>query len=157
LEQFASAIELSAFGQAMRSSAWAYPVANILHLFALAMLAGGIMAVDLRIMGFAKRLSLMAISEVLTPYAVVGLGLFIASGLAMFAADAVALLSNPVFLIKGGAVGAAVANALAFRACSKGKLDRWEHRAPGWARLSALGSLLLWSGAIIFGRLIAYQ
>jgi hypothetical protein len=157
LEQFASAIELSAFGQAMRSSAWAYPIANIAHLFGLALLAGGILALDLRMLGFARRLSLQAMSATLTPYAVGGLAIFVVSGLAMFAADAIALSGNSVFLLKGGVVAAALANAAKFRFYSRSQLSRWEHEAPPWARLSAMASLVLWSAAIICGRLIAYQ
>jgi hypothetical protein len=141
----------------MQSSAWAYPVANIAHLVGLALLAGGIMAVDLRIMGFGRRIPLKAMSDWLTPFAIVGLIIFAVSGVAMFAADAVALIRNDIFLLKLGAIGLALANALMFRHYSRFSLQAWEGQAPTWARASATASLLLWSAAIVGGRLIAYQ
>ena len=141
----------------MRSSAWAYPLANVAHLFGLALLAGGIMAVDLRIMGFWRRLPVKPLSDALTPYAMAGLAIFAISGMAMFAADAVTLAKSDIFFIKLGLVGLAVGNALAFRRFSQKRLARWDRRAPLRARVSAAISLCLWSAAIICGRMIAYQ
>jgi hypothetical protein len=156
IEVIASDIAASAFGQAMRSSAWAYPLANVAHLFGLALLAGGIMAVDLRIMGFWRKLPLKAMHDALTPFAIVGLLLFAVSGAAMFAADAKELVRNPVFLAKMAVVALAVANALAFRFRTKRALGGLSGELPFRLRLSAAISLSLWSAAIICGRMIAY-
>lgn len=141
----------------MRTSAWAYPLANVAHLFGLALLAGGIMGVDLRIIGFWRRLPVKPMSDALTPFAMVGLAIFAVSGLAMFAADAATLMKSEIFFIKFGLVVLAVANAIAFRRFSKSRLERWDRRAPLRARVSAAVSLSLWSAAIICGRMIAYQ
>lgn len=141
----------------MRSSAWAYPLANVAHLFGLVLLAGGIMAVDLRIMGFWRKLPVRPLSDALTPFAITGLLIFALSGAAMFAADSRALVGNDVFLLKLWLVGLAVANAFAFRRFSRGSLDSWGRKIPFLARASAAVSLLLWSAAIICGRMIAYQ
>jgi hypothetical protein len=141
----------------MRGSAWAYPLANILHLFGLALLAGGIMAVDARILGAWRRLPLAALSAALTPVAVAGLVLFALSGFAMFASDAAALVASPVFLAKLGVIGLALANALAFRRTSHGRLGAWASGVPVAARAMAAASLALWTAAIILGRMIAYS
>lgn len=154
IQALASDIAASAFGQVMRSSAWAYPLANVAHLFGLAMLAGGILAVDLRIMGFGRKLPLKAMHDALTPFAIFGLLLFALSGVALFAADAKELVRNPVFLAKMVIVTLAVANALAFRTFASGGLS--SNDLPFNLRLSAAISLSLWSAAIICGRMIAY-
>lgn len=115
------------------------------------------MAVDLRIMGFWRRMPVKPMSDALTPFAMVGLLMFGVSGLAMFAADPATLVKSEIFFIKLGLVALAVANALAFRRFSQTRLERWSRRAPLRARLSAAMSLSLWSAAIICGRMIAYQ
>jgi uncharacterized membrane protein len=141
----------------MKGSAWAYPLANVTHLFGLVLLAGGIMAVDLRIAGAWRRLPLASLSAALTPFAIAGLALFAISGFAMFASDATALIGSPIFLIKLCVVALALANAIAFRRMSRGKLARWEGGAPATARLLAILSLILWAAAIVLGRMIAYR
>jgi uncharacterized membrane protein len=138
----------------MRSSAWAYPLANVVHLFGLALLAGGIMAVDLRIMGVWRKLPLKTMHDALTPFAVGGLLVFALSGTALFAADAKELVRSPVFLAKMAIVGLAILNALAFRKFSGRALGNGD--VPIILRLSAAISLSLWSAAIICGRMIAY-
>lgn len=140
----------------MRSSAWAYPLANVAHLFGLALLAGGILAVDLRIMGLWRKLPLKAMHNALTPFAVAGLLVFASSGAALFAADAKELVRNPVFLAKMVIVALAVTNALAFRKFAKRALDNGSGDLPLNFRISSATSLSLWSAAIICGRMIAY-
>jgi hypothetical protein len=83
--------------------------------------------------------------------------MFAVSGAAMFAADAKALVGNSAFQLKLLVVAAALLNAIAFRRSAVRNMDRWGRRIPFAARISAILSLLLWSGAIIFGRMIAYQ
>jgi hypothetical protein len=157
IEALASDIDASAVGQLMRSSAWAYPVANIAHLFGLALLAGGIIAVDLRLLGMWHRLPLKLLHDALTPFAGAGLLIFAASGAAMFAADARALVGNGAFQLKLLVVAGALLNAIAFRRGTARNMGRWGKRVPLSARVGALLSLLLWGGAIILGRMIAYQ
>jgi phosphoglycerol transferase MdoB-like AlkP superfamily enzyme len=156
IEAIAEEIGASALGEVMRSSSWAYPVANVAHLFGLALLAGGILAVDLRIMGFWQKLPLKAMSDALTPFAIMGLLVFALSGGALFAADAKDLVKNPVFLWKMLLVGLAVANALAFRKFGSEALGNPVGNASFALRISAVLSLSLWSAAIICGRMIAY-
>lgn len=138
----------------MRSSARAYPLANVAHLFGLVLLAGGILAVDLRIMGFWRKLPLKAMDDALTPFAIAGLFVFALSGTALFAADAKELVKNPVFIAKMVIVALAVGNAMAFRKFAGRALGSGD--VPFALRLSAAISLSLWSAAIICGRMIAY-
>ena len=122
-----------------RGSALVYPVANTLHLLGLVMLVGGIGVVDLRVMGLWRRLPMAELSRALTPSAVAGLLLMVASGIILFAADA-----------------AALANAAAFRWAWNTRMMRWTDGAPRPAQAMAAASLLLWLAAGASGRWIAY-
>ncbi len=153
----AEALYATPLGVLMRETGWAYPLANVAHLFGLALLAGGILAVDLRLLGAFPRLPLTAIHAALTRFAVAGLLLFVASGVALFAAEATTLIGQPVFVAKMGVVALATGLALFFRFRWRDALTGWEAQVPGPARFLAIMSLSLWSAAIILGRMIAYR
>lgn len=152
----AAALEASPLGEAARSSGPLYPVANLVHLLALVLLVGGIGALDLRLLGLARSLPLLALSRLLTRAAVAGLILFLASGAVLFAADAGPLSRSSVFLWKMAGVGFGLANALAFRKLYGGRLADWDAAPPLPGRLMAAASLLTWLAVGGLGRLIAY-
>ena len=133
---------------------WAYPIANVLHLLGLVMLVGGIGVVDLRVAGLWRGLPLEALSRALTPVAVAGLAIQLASGLVLFSADGEALAGSTTFHLKLLLILVALANAAAFR----WRWRRSEDRAtPSFlARTSAALSLALWLAVGTLGRLIAY-
>jgi hypothetical protein len=153
VEALAAAVEASALGVWARGSAWAYPIANVVHLLGLVMLVGGIGAVDLRLAGAWRALPAEELSRALTPVAMGGIVLFAGSGVVMFAADARALAGSDTFRWKLAAIGLALANALLFRRLWRGRLDA----LPVSGRAMAAASLLLWLTAATLGRLIAYR
>ena len=120
-------------GRWSRGSALVYPVANTLHLLGLVMLVGGIGVVDLRVMG-----------------------LWLASGIILFAADAAAMARSAIFERKLILIVAALANAAAFRWAWNTRMMRWTDGAPRPAQAMAAASLLLWLAAGASGRWIAY-
>lgn len=141
----------------MRDTGWAYPLANVAHLFGLGLLAGGILAVDLRLLGAFRALPVAALSSALTPFAVAGLVVFLISGIALFATEAPTLIGQPVFLAKMAVVALATASALLFRWRWHRAMPRWNDRAPPLPRAFAAASLSLWAAAVILGRMIAYR
>jgi uncharacterized membrane protein len=153
----ARALFESPLGLVMRETSWAYPLANIAHLFGLALLAGGILAVDLRLMGAFRRIPLAPLSAALTPFAITGLVLFAASGLALCATEATTLIGQPVFIAKMAVIALATGLALGFRWRWHNELRLWTGRVPLAPRVLAAMSLSLWSSAIILGRMIAYR
>jgi uncharacterized protein DUF6644 len=157
LAGFARALEASDFGNWAASSTWAYPVANVTHIFALVLLLGGIGVVDLRLLGFFSRLPLTAVSAALTPLAIAGVVLLAASGFTMFAADAAAMAASATFQRKLVLIALALINAVAFRLLFGTRFEGWAEGPPLAARAMALGSLLLWSLVAIHGRMIAYS
>lgn len=128
----------------------------MLHLLGLGLVLGPILLLDLRLLGFGRAFELPALARVLTGWAVAGLLVLIASGIALFAADARALSANAVMQLKLLLVALAVSNALAFRALWKHRLGDWDRDAPGPARVQAAASILFWLAIPSAGRLIAY-
>jgi hypothetical protein len=148
---WAQQLEDSALGQWMRAG-WGYPFANVLHLGGLVLLLGSIGLLDLRLLGFSRRLEVEQVSRLLTPLGVVGLMVLLATGVMLFSADATALLGNRMMQVKLLAIAVAVLNALAFG----GRLHAWRHHPPPLGRAMAAVSLLAWPTVLVAGRMIAY-
>lgn len=154
-QALAAALEASWVGAWVREG-WHYPVVNTLHLLGLVLLVGPILLLDLRLLGWGRAFAPEAVSAAVTPIAVAGLLLMVASGIGLLAADAAALLGNPVMLAKLSLVALGVANAFAFRLVHGRRIGQWRHAAPLAVRLHALLSILLWTATLVAGRLIAY-
>lgn len=140
----------------MRTSAAAYPVANLAHLAGLVLLLGAMLLLDLRLLGVGRKLPLHEVSALLTPVAALGLIVLLISGALLFAADAGPLLNNPLLLLKLACIALGIANALIFRAIWSSRLETWDTAAPSLGRLQAAASLALWISAGTLGRLLAY-
>lgn len=150
-------LDMVGIGPWSRGSALVYPVSNTLHLLGLVMLIGGIGVVDLRVMGLWRTLSMAGLSRALTPVAIAGLVLMMASGVILFAADGAALARSAVFGRKLVIIAIALANAVAFRLVWRAGITSWPDTAPVAARVMATASLLLWLAAGASGRWIAYS
>jgi len=149
-------IEASATGVWMRSSGWAYPVVNLVHLLGLALLIGPILLLDLRLLGFGRQFSVPAVSGILTPWCVAGLLLLLASGALLFSADAAPLFSNRLLRIKVLLICLGVGNAVVFRRVWAARLQDWDRRPPPMGILQAAASAVCWLAVAGLGRLIAY-
>ncbi|OYW46485.1 MAG: hypothetical protein B7Z08_05645 [Sphingomonadales bacterium 32-68-7] len=135
---------------------WVYPAANVLHVFGLAMLVGGIGIVDLRIAGLWRSLPLAALNKALTPVAVAGLAVLVVSGVTLFAADGTTLSRSAIFQWKLLLIAAALANVVLFRMWWQPRITARATDLPLRARALAVLSLLLWVVIGTLGRLIAY-
>jgi hypothetical protein len=154
---FLAAIENSALAAWVResSSLWAYPTILFLHTVGLGFLVGLNAAIDLRILGVARRLPLAPMESF---FKIMWAAFWVnaISGTLLLMADATTKLTNRVFYIKMAFVFLAVANMVlirrrVFRAAA---IDT----APTarFNRALAVTSLLFWAGAITAGRLMAY-
>jgi hypothetical protein len=154
---FLASLENSTFGTWVResSSLWAYPTILFMHTVGLGFLVGLNVAIDLRILGCARKLPLAPFERF---YRIMWLAFWIntLSGTALLIADATTKLTNRVFYIKMAFIALAVINmALVRRRVFN---DPGIDRAPpgGFARMLAVTSIVLWAGAITAGRLMAY-
>lgn len=149
IAEWAAGLAASPLSRAVAASDWAYPAANVAHLFGLFLALGSVLALDLRLLGAGRQLPFPALSAALSPFIVAGFALIVASGLVMALADPVTLARSPMLVPKFGLIALAALNGLAFR-----RLGPRPH--PARAARHAFASLLLWAGAVTAGRLIGY-
>lgn len=150
-------LEAGAVGRAMRQEPLLFPAVEIVHILGFALLLGSIAVLDLRLLGW-RRAGVAAgrLAAATLPLSLAGFALALPSGLALLTTEASATGRNPVFLIKLGLIALAGLNALILHLTAWRAVDRWPDAPPPAARLAALASLLLWTGVVILGRLIAY-
>ena len=152
------ALEQSGTGQAIRQSVWLYPAANVAHVVGLAVFAGALAVMDLRLLGaFAATRP----ADVILPArraAIVALLIQIGSGACLFVAEASHIAQNPVFLAKMALVSCGLLLALAVhRSLSLYLLDAVAHEPiPLGFKAVASISLALWPVVAGLGRFIAY-
>ena len=137
----------------LRSSVWAYPLAEIVHLVGVALLVGSVFVVDLRLMGAGRALPLQALMRFVLPWTLASLLLVVPSGLLLFLAHAPELAANPAFRIKLALLVLAALNAWFFHRSFNTKADA---TSIVRGRYAAWISLALWLSIIAAGRLIAY-
>ncbi|MCC6946222.1 MAG: hypothetical protein IT539_00510 [Bradyrhizobiaceae bacterium] len=154
---WAVALQDSSLGISIRHSVWLYPFGNVLHVLGVALLVGSILALDFRMLGFAKaHVPVESASRLLTPVAVAGILLLVPGGLILFIADAGPLAGNTLLQWKLALVVIGLANAILFRVWWGGRLKTWDADAPAGARAQIVASVAIWLMVPALGRLIAY-
>jgi len=153
---WAQGVQDSSFAAAIRGGAYVYPFVNILHVLGVGLIVGSILALDFRILGFARSVSAEGASHLLTPFAVVGLAIAIPSGFALYASDAVSLSQNNLMWTKLVLIAFGIGNAVLFRKLWSSRLADWERNATALARSQAILSILIWISVPVLGRLVAY-
>jgi hypothetical protein len=135
-------------------SLFAYPTVLTLHTVGLAVVVGASAIIDLRLLGYGRRIPLSALLPIF-PVIWWAFALNAATGILLFMSEATTKGKQPVFFIKLTLIALALVNmALVKRVLTSTP----EHEARDGARHSRLAvvSMLLWVGAITAGRLMAY-
>lgn len=147
----------SALGTWVAGSIWGYPVILACHAVGMAAVAGTVVMINLRILGFARNVPITLFSR-LSVIAWAGLVLNILTGLALFSGDPVKFFYHPVFWIKISLITLGVVSVWqVIRVLRRVDLSPAGMAGiPAGTKLVAGFSLAFWSGAIIAGRLIAY-
>jgi len=151
------ALENSALGDAIRSSAHLYAAMQIAHLIAMATLVGTGFVLDLRLLGVAR----MPIAELLRvtdiPLAVAA-AVALITGIVMFSAEATTMAANPAFQAKVVLIGLLFGNALGFRWGARRSLLFWAdvHPPPFSARVAGALAITGWVATVAAARLIAF-
>ena len=158
--EFMAWLEGSALGHAMRESGvWTYGIVNLVHILGVTSLFGSVLVLDLRLLGFWRKVALAAISTPAVPVATTGFAIAVISGICLLATKATEYVGNPFLYIKFPAIGLGILNVLVLKS-----LPAWkEHKIrelSGRERstLAAFGglSLFCWLTAISAGRMIGY-
>lgn len=143
-------------GAFMRDVSWAFPTMEIVHFIGLCLLFGVMLVVDLRLLGFLRRLPVDAVLRLL-PLALIGFFLNAASGIAFFCFSPDDYWFNPLFKLKLVLMLVAGLNALGFTIFHFRQQHSGQTALAGWAgKISAGGSLLIWTIVIVLGRSLPY-
>jgi hypothetical protein len=151
-------LETSGFGVAMRQWLWLYPIVEIVHIVGFVVLVGSAFMFDVRLLGLGRGLPVTAMADHLLRWSRWSLVLVMPTGGAMFVAHATEMIENPAFQLKVALIAAALLNAAVFHRFPFRAVGDWdtEIAAPRTARLAGVLSLVLWTGVIACGRLLAY-
>lgn len=145
-----------ALAHAINSSPWLYPAANVVHVLGVILLAGSLIAFDLRLLGVTRAGDVRDLARVTLPWSLLGFGIAVPAGLVLFGSDSTALLSNGAFRLKLLLLLLAGVNAAALHASGALKTLVPSTAVPLRPRFHAAASILLWVGVIVCGRMIAY-
>ncbi|HEX6998958.1 MAG TPA: hypothetical protein VF322_12520 [Gammaproteobacteria bacterium] len=141
----------------IRTSVWAYPAIETAHYIGLAMLVGGIMLIDLRVLGFGRRLPLKSMIGLL-PWVWAGFAINVTSGSLLFVYGATTFGTSPAFQLKMAFMALAGLNALAFDLAVRRSRGDWvaADRPPVLVKGFATLSFALWICVVTTGRWMAY-
>jgi len=151
--------ETSSLADAIRENDVLFPSIESVHVLAICLVVGSIMAVDLRLIGFASvKRPVSAITRGILPLTWGAFVVAVASGFLMFISNAAKYLGNGYFVAKLCLIGAAGLNMLVFHFIGARDQPRWDSQArlPLAARLAGGISLLLWIGVVACGRWIGF-
>ena len=151
------ALESSGLGAAIRQSRWLYMVANIGHIVGLAVFAGAVAMIDVRLAG---GLSLTAPGRVIVTArraALLAFAALVLSGAVLFTAEASHVVLNRAFHLKILLIALGLLNVawVEFAIVRLKNAPPFTPLPPA-ARIGAGLSLALWLGVAICGRAIAY-
>ena len=152
-----AALQGSALPTALRGSYYGYPLVNAGHIVGIALLFGGIVPLDLRLLGLWPSIPVGPLARILLPLAISGLILAVTTGSLMFSVSAVKYAGLGVFQLKMLLVLTATANALLLRRVAGWSGDASARSSIRLRVASAAGlSIVLWLAVILCGRIIAY-
>jgi hypothetical protein len=137
-------------------SRWAWPIIEDLHFIGLILIMGTVGLLDIRVLGFLKKLPVGPLHRLL-PWGIAGLVINVITGVMFFIGMPGFYVFNTIFQAKILTILFAAGNLLLFF-CT-GVFRKWERVGPGedaplFAKLVAASSLLLWLAVIFLGRYI---
>jgi hypothetical protein len=155
--EFLEWLQSTAIANAIKTSIWMYPAFETAHYIGLSFLVGGIMLIDLRVLGVARSLPLKQIVGLL-PWVWVGFIINATTGSLLFIYGATTFGTNRAFWLKMTFMVLAGLNALAFQlAATRSKHDWIETGQPPLvAKTFATLSFALWLCVVTTGRWMAY-
>lgn len=153
-------IYLTRLSVAIRESIWTYPILNVLHCAGVLLVAGTIVVVDLRLLGFGMRWAPVSnvVSQVV-PWTLAGFGFMAITGSLLAWSEPLRLYQSVGFRWKLVFLFMAGLNAMFFHLGIYRRVGGWDsaQRTPRSARIAGLVSILSWIGVIAAGRAIGYE
>ena len=139
------------------TSKWGWPICESLHFFGLSLLVGTVGMFDMRLLGIAKRIPISALHR-LIPWGIGGYAVNIITGSMFLVTAPDQYLYNSAFHFKMLFMAVAGLNVLTFYSAVFRKVNVLGAGAdaPLAAKWIGGASLFLWTGIIIFGRLLTF-
>jgi hypothetical protein len=149
------AIKETSLGAAVRDSTWLFAAGETLHFIGLSLMFGGLLIVDLRLLGFIRGIPIRAALAFL-PFVIVGFLINLATGIEFFVSDPFMYWPNPAFKLKMFLILMAGLNALVFTVMDHSHvLSLRDDESTGTFTKATAGlSLGLWLAVLLLGRLL---
>jgi hypothetical protein len=146
------------FPTEIRESAWLFPTIETVHVFALVLVVGSIIRVDLRLLGVANReRPFSQLAREMLPWTWTCFAIAATAGLLMFTSKAVVYYGNNPFRVKMLCLALAGLNMAIFHGFSTRQLGSWDSAPPPpRARLAGGVSLFLWTMIVAAGRWVGF-
>lgn len=159
LKAFSHALETSAVGDYIASSALAFPLLESIHVIAIVTVFGTVAMMDLRLLGLAStNRTVTAVSHDTLRLTWGAFIVALATGSLLFVSRAGSYTVNPYFLWKMGLILLAGLNMALFHAFTWRGVAQWDAGAsiPPAAKIAGGLSLLFWVVVVFCGRVIGF-
>lgn len=143
--------------QWIQATYWLWPILEIFHFFGLTLLMGGLIIVDLRMIGFLSYIGLEEVKKLL-PLVIFGFLVNLITGVLFLFGDPSRYSINIGFQIKMILVLLAGCNAAIYHLKVEPLFSNLNltDRLPLAIKITGFTSLTLWTGVLLLGRLIPY-
>lgn len=142
-------------GSFVTDTPWMWPTCETLHFLGLSLLLGVVLLVDLRVLGVIKGVSFPSLHRLL-PWAALGFGINVITGMLFFTGLPVQYIHNPSFYWKMAFVLIAGANAIYFTLLE----EPWDlgpgEDAPFTAKFAAGSAMILWIAVLYCGSMLPF-
>ena len=151
-------LENTQIATAIRESTWLFPTIETVHVFAIVLVVGTVMIVDLRLLHVSSRdRSVTELTREVLPWTWAAFALAALSGGLLFTSSALKYVNNLPFRFKMALLLLAGVNMLVFHRLTSRSIAGWDRSVPPTqARVAGGLSLLLWFGVISLGRWIGF-
>jgi hypothetical protein len=154
-----SYLENSSLADNIRENDLLFPLIESVHVVAICLVVGSILAVDLRLLGFASlNRPISRVTAGILPLTWGAFVVAVTSGGLLFISNATKYLGNGFFVAKLCLIAVAGLNMAIFHFIGAKDLPRWENdrRPPLPARLAGGVSIVLWIAVVACGRWIGF-
>jgi len=142
-------------GALMTNYQWMWATCETLHFVGLSLLLGVVFLVDLRVLGVIKGVSFASLHRLL-PWAALGFGVNVVTGMMFFAGIPNQYIHNTSFYWKLAMVLLAGLNAVYFTLLDQPWRLGPKEDAPFTAKIAAASAMLLWAGVMYCGSMLPF-
>jgi hypothetical protein len=146
--------EATMLGRTIRESLWMFPVLEAIHLVGLCILGGALLVVDLRLLGLGLKDSTIAeLDRQARPWLLLGVGILLITGVALFTSEAIKCYYNASFWVKITTLPFAIL----FTFAVKERFARTAVYTSAYSQWIGSADLLLWFIVAAGGRWIGFS